>query len=61
MDLFWLCDGKRETRTSCDNWNDRRKMQQGKQREKMLDGPTKWLQVGTVTEALTATRDKEAW
>ena len=39
MDLFWLCDGKRETRTSCDNWNDRRKMQQGKQREKMLDGP----------------------
>ena len=23
---FWPCDEKRETRASCDNWNDRRKM-----------------------------------
>ena len=27
-------------------------------REKMLDGLTKWLKVGRVTEALKATRDR---
>ena len=28
--LFWQCVEKRESRTSCDNWNDRRKTHQGK-------------------------------
>ena len=28
---------------------------------KMLDGPTKWLKVRRVTEALKATRDKDMW
>ena len=27
----------------------------------MLSGPTKWLKVGRVTEALKATRDRDAW
>ena len=27
----------------------------------MLDGPTKWLKVGRVTEALKAMRDRDAW
>ena len=30
-------------------------------RGKMLDGPTKWLKVGRVTEALKVTKDKDAW
>ena len=33
----------------------------GKQREKMLDGLTKWLKVGRETEELKATRDRDAW
>ena len=33
----------------------------GKQREKMLDGLTKWLKVGRVTEGLKTTRDRDAW
>ena len=32
-----------------------------KHHEKMLDGLTKWLEVGRVTEALKVTRDREAW
>ena len=32
-----------------------------KKREKMLDGLIKWLIVGTVTEALKALRDRDAW
>ena len=27
----------------------------------MLDGLTKWLKVGRVTEALEASRDRDAW
>ena len=37
------------------------KRSMGKQGEKMLDGLTKWLKVGRVTEALKATRDRDAW
>ena len=33
----------------------------GKQREKMLDGLTKWLKVGRVKEALKVTSDRDAW
>ena len=32
----------------------------GKQREKMLDGLTKWLKLGRLTEALKARRDRDA-
>ena len=35
------------------------KRSRGKQREKMLDGLTKWFKVGRVTEALKATRDRD--
>ena len=41
-----MIDGKRSTE---------------KQRENMLDGLTKWLKVGRVTEALRATRIRDAW
>ena len=54
---FFGHDEKRDTRTSCGNWNGRGETQ----REKMLDGLTKWLKVGRVTEALKATRDRDAW
>ena len=37
------------------------KCSKGKQREKMLDGLTKSLKVGRVTNTLEATRDKDAW
>ena len=37
------------------------KRSRGKQGGKMLDGLTKWLKVGRVTDALKATRDREAW
>ena len=37
------------------------KRSRGKQREKMLNGLSKWLKVGTVTEALEATSDIGAW
>ena len=43
--LFWSCDEKRETETSCYNSNDGRKTQQMETTEKMLDGLTKWLKV----------------
>ena len=33
------------------------KRSRGKKHEKMLDGLTKWLKVGRVTEALKTTRD----
>ena len=33
----------------------------GKQRQKLLNGLTKWLKVGQGTEALKATRDRDAW
>ena len=54
------CDWNRETRTSCDKTAG---MIEGKrsreiQREKMLDGLTKWLKVGRVIEALKVTRDE---
>ena len=32
-----------------------------KQREKMVDGLTKWLIIGGVRDALKATRDRDAW
>ena len=37
------------------------KCSRGKQHEKMLDGLTKWLKVGRVTEALKARRDRDLW
>ena len=37
------------------------KCSSGKQREKMFDGLRKWLKVGRVTEALKATRVRDAW
>ena len=39
--LFWPCDEKRETRTSCDDWNVGKKTQQ----EKIYDELTKWFNV----------------
>ena len=36
-------------------------MIEGKQREKTLDGLTKWPKAGRVTETLKATRDRDAW
>ena len=45
---------KRETRTSCDNWNDRRKKgNRRKQRDKMLDEPNK------VAQSRTSVRRKQ--
>ena len=32
----------------------------GKQREKLMDGLTKWFKVGRVTDALEATRNRDA-
>ena len=32
-----------------------------RKREKMLDGLTKWLKVGRVTDALTAMMDRDVW
>ena len=37
------------------------KRSKGKQREKILDGLTKWLRVGRVAETLKATSDRDAW
>ena len=37
------------------------KCSKGKQPEKMLDGLTKRLKVGRVTDALKAMRDRDAW
>ena len=37
------------------------KKSRGRQREKMLDGLTKWLNAGRVTQALTATKDRDVW
>ena len=37
------------------------KRSRGKQCEKVLDGLTKWLKVGRVTDAQEATRDRDAW
>ena len=37
------------------------KRSRGKQREKMLDGLTKWLNVGRMTDALKAKSDRDAW
>ena len=37
------------------------KRSRGKQREKMLDRITKWLNVGRGTDSLKATRDRDAW
>ena len=36
-------------------------MMERKQHEKMLDGLTKWLKVGQVTEPPKAARDRNAW
>ena len=36
------------------------KYRKEKQREKMLDGLTKWLKVGRLTDALKATRHSDA-
>ena len=58
--LFWPCDEKTETRTSSVNLNVEGKGSRGK-REKMLDGLTKWLKLGRVTEeALKATSVRNA-
>ncbi|GFO45839.1 endonuclease-reverse transcriptase [Plakobranchus ocellatus] len=37
------------------------KRSRGRQREKMLDGLTKWLNAGRVTQALAATMDRDVW
>ena len=37
-----------------------RKYRTGKQRKNMMDGLTRWLKIGRVTEALKATRDRDA-
>ena len=37
------------------------KNSRGKQNEKMLDGITKWLKEGRMTEALKVTRDRDTW
>ena len=37
-----------------------RKRSRGKRREKMFDRLTKWLKVGRMTEAVKATRDRDA-
>ena len=37
------------------------KLSKGKQREKMLDGLTKWLLARRVTERLKVTRDRDEW
>ena len=37
------------------------KRSSGKQNEKVLDGLTKWLKIGRVTEVLEARRDRDAW
>ena len=55
-----VIDDKSETRTSCDNWIDEMKMQQGKLARKDVV-QTKRLSVGRVTDALKATRDKDVW
>ena len=52
---------REKLRTSYDNCNDEGKRSRGNQREKMLDGLTKWLKVRRVTEALKATRDRGSW
>ena len=41
-----------------DNWKDLRRMQHGEKLEKTLDGLTKWLNIGQVTDVLNATRIK---
>ena len=33
----------------------------GKKREKILDGLTKWLKAGRVTDVLISTKDRDAW
>ncbi|GFO27665.1 hypothetical protein PoB_005417000 [Plakobranchus ocellatus] len=47
---------KKEDGAHCDNRYDGRKKEQ-----KMLDGLTKWLNAGRVTQALTATMDRDVW
>ena len=37
------------------------KCNKGKQREKMLDGLTKWLKSRKVSDAMKAKRDRDAW
>ena len=54
--LFRPCDVKRETETSCEDWNDRSKKLQGKT-EKMMEEAINWLNVGRVTDVLKARRD----
>ena len=51
---------RKETKTSCENWNGRGKCSKGKQLEKMLDGLTKRLKVGRVMNTLKATRNRDA-
>ena len=34
---------------------------EGKQRQKMLEGLTKWLKVGIVVETLKGTRNRDVW
>ena len=43
--LFWPCEGKRKFITSCDNWNDQRKIQHGK---------TAWKDVGMTNKVATS-------
>ena len=57
--LFWLCDEKREIRIMTTGMIEE-KCSRGKQREKMLDGLTKWFKVERLTEALQVMRDRDA-
>ena len=52
---------KRETETSCDNWYDRRKMQQGKTARKDVEQTNKAAKRRTSDRsALKAIRDRDA-
>ena len=59
--LFWPYDEKRETKHLVTTGMMKGKRSMGKQSENMLDGLTKWLEVGRVTEALKATWDRDLW
>ena len=59
--LFQAYDENREIGTSCDDKNYQKKVQQWKKQGKILDGLTKWLNVGQVADALNVTRGQDAW
>ena len=56
QNLFWPCDEKRETRTSCDNRNDCRKTA-----SKVVEWTNKVAQSRTRHRSMKAMRDRDAW